>query len=728
MYDSVSSLFPCSSEKSVRCFSFIAMASSFLSSPIINNTVTQALREVTRTAAYDDVAVLALLALGGASYLTRGSLWDKPDPYHYKWFERPQESALNSRNIKKETRNIAQKLEETQRDLVIFWGSQSGTAEGFANRLARDCHRRFRLEALVTDLSDYDHETLALIPESKFAIFILSTYGEGDPSDNSAEFWAWLRDTSGASLKQLRYMAFGLGNSNYKYYNKVINDVVAALNSSSASLMLPVGRADDANGTTEEDFFAWKENVFSYFRTSFGMVERDPEYEPCIRVVEDDSMTAIDLHTGEPIQQRNAKKTAASSSPIGALPIRETRELFTKPSASRSCVHMELDLSQTPQIKYKTGDHLAVWAMNPNQEVARLLRVLDLEQKKETPISILSLDPANTKVKVPTPTNALALFQHYLEICAPVSREAVASLTQFAPNEEIRSMLLNLSQNKEAYSTYLLSNHVTLGRLLESTNASWSSLPLSFVIESLPPMTPRYYSISSSSIVSPRSASLTAVVSSMPLPENPTQCIPGLATSYLSALMPASISNSDQTYPFLESGTKIHAHIRKSTFKLPASAATPIIMVAAGTGLAPVRGFLQERARLKSMDRAVGPMLLFFGCRDPEEDFLYKSEIEDMQNGVLKDQLSVITAFSRVPGQPKTYVQDRVEEYAKRLCDLVLDESAVFYICGSANMARDVTKRLGECIKSRNGWADDQLKAWSERQKKTHRWQEDVWG
>jgi NADPH-ferrihemoprotein reductase len=704
------------------------MATSFLSSPIVNSSITHVLRVVTSTAAYDDIAVLALLALGGASYLTRGSLWDKPDPHHYKWFERPQESALNGRHIKKETRNIAQKLEETHRDLVVFWGSQSGTAEGFANRLARDCHRRFRLEALVADLSDYDHETIALIPESKFAIFIVSTYGEGDPSDNSAEFWAWLQDSSGTTLRQLRYMAFGLGNSNYKYYNKVIDDVVAALNSFGASLMLPVGKADDANGTTEEDFFAWKENVFSLFRTSFEMAERDPEYEPCIRVVEDDSMTAIDLHIGEPVQQRNAKKTAAASSGIGALPIRETRELFTKPSATRSCVHMELDLGQTPQIKYKTGDHLAVWPMNPNEEVARLLRVLDLEQRKDTPISILSLDQANTKVKVPTPTNALALFQHYLEICAPVSRETVASLAQFAPNDEIKSTLLNLGQNKEVYSTYLLNNHVTLGRLLEVTNASWSSLPLSFVVESLPPMTPRYYSISSSSIVSPRSASLTAVVSSIPLPANPKQCIPGLATSYLSALMPESISPSGQNYPFLESGTKLHAHIRKSTFKLPASAATPIVLVAAGTGLAPFRGFLQERARLRSMDREVGPMLLFFGCRDPEEDFLYKSEIEDMQNGVLKDQLSVITAFSRVPGQPKTYVQDRVEEHANRLCDLILDEGAIFYICGSANMARDVTKRLGECIKSRNGWADEQLKAWSERQKKIHRWQEDVWG
>jgi len=115
-------------------------------------------------------------------------------------------------------------------------------------------HRRFRLEALVADLSDYDVDTINLIPESKFAIFIMSTYSEGDPSDNYAALWLWLRNDTNASLKNLRYIAFGLGNSNYKYYNKVIEVVTEAFNKMSASLMLPVGKADDAKDATEKDF------------------------------------------------------------------------------------------------------------------------------------------------------------------------------------------------------------------------------------------------------------------------------------------------------------------------------------------------------------------------------------------------------------------------------------------------------------------------------------------
>ena len=141
---------------------------------IAGNSTTHLLEQLTQQAGYSDYAVLffSLLALTG--YVTNGKIWNKPDPYLYKFYERPQE-ALGQSARSKETRNIAQKLEETNRDLVIFWGSQSGTAEGFAHRLARECHRRFKIDAVVADLSDYDSESISLIPQSKLAIFLLST-------------------------------------------------------------------------------------------------------------------------------------------------------------------------------------------------------------------------------------------------------------------------------------------------------------------------------------------------------------------------------------------------------------------------------------------------------------------------------------------------------------------------------------------------------------------------
>ena len=698
------------------------MASSLLSDFARNGTFTAALDQFSKATGYDDYLALALLALGGAGFLTKGSLWDRPDPYHYKWFERPQEALLGGNAAQRETRNIAQKLEETERDVVIFWGSQSGTAEGFANRLARDCHRRLKLDAVVADLSDYDHDTIALIPETKMVIFLVSTFGEGDPSDNTADFLSWLRSAK-VSLKNVRYAAFGLGNSNYKYYNKVVDIVVDALNDFGAQSLLPVGKADDAVGMTEEDFLDWKEKLFQMFCNNLGMKEHEPEYEASIKIVEDNSMDTIDLFHGEPVPHKLVKKVAAATSAVGALPIKESRELFAGPSAKRSCIHMELDLSKTPEIKYKTGDHLAVWPINPTEEVNLLLHILGLESRQTLPLTILSLDPANTKVQVPTPTTALALFQQYLEICAPVSRETVLALSQFAPSTESKSLLLSLG-TKEAYTTFLASNRITFARLLQHVAPAWPSLPLSFVIESLSPMAPRYYSISSSSVVSPRIASLTAVVSNTPLLSNTSISIPGLTTSYLAAL---ATSSTPAAYPFVEDGTKLHAQIRRSTFKLPVNTTLPTIMVAAGTGIAPFRAFLQEKARLKTMGKEIGPIILFFGSRD-ESEYLYREEIEALATETLKDELTIITAFSRVPGQSKIYVQDRVLEHQERVCRLILEEDAVVFLCGSSSMAREVGLRVGECVKHVKAWNDVELKAWSERQKKTKRWQEDVWG
>jgi NADPH-ferrihemoprotein reductase len=438
------------------------------------------------------------------------------------------------------------------------------------------------------------------------------------------------------------------------------------------------------------------------------MQEYEPDYEPTIRIVEDGSMDMIDLFNGEPV----TRISKAGTSPIRALPIKESHELF---ASERSCLHMELDLSKTPEIKYKTGDHLAVWPINPREEVNLLLSILGL-QNHNTPLIILPLDHANTKVKVPTPTTYLALFQHYLEICAPVSRETVLALAQFAPSSHSKSTLLSLGI-RETYAKFLASNYVTLGRLLWHIAPIWPSLPLSFVIESLKPMAPRYYSISSSSVVAPRTIALTAAVSSTSSTSHIS--IPGLTTSYLSAL-----SKSIPAYSFLEPG-KLHAQIRRSAFKLPISTVFPIIMIAAGTGIAPFRAFLHEKARLKTMGKEIGQIMLFFGARD-ESEYLYRDEIKAVASGVLKDELIVITAFSRT-GNAKVYVQDRVLEQKERVCKLILEDDATVFICGSSSMTREAGLKIGECVKQVRSWSDTALKAWSERQKKTKRWQEDVW-
>jgi NADPH-ferrihemoprotein reductase len=148
-------------------------------------------------------------------------------------------------------------------------------------------------------------------------------------------------------------------------------------------------------------------------------------------------------------------------------------------------------------------------------------------------------------------------------------------------------------------------------------------------------------------------------------------------------------------------------------------------MVAAGTGLAPFRAFIAERRQLSLIGKEIGEMVLFFGCRAPTEDFIYKDELEEMQ-AALGSKLRVITAFSRVGGE-KVYVQDRIAEHAPDVIRLI-DEGANVYICGRAGMAREVEKSVGEAMRAARGWSEGELNEWSKAIKRKNKWQEDVWG
>ncbi|EEU46896.1 uncharacterized protein NECHADRAFT_36849 [Fusarium vanettenii 77-13-4] len=686
-----------------------------------------------------DIAALTAVGVASAAYLLRGIAWDRPDPYDYIWYER-MGSKDGAASRPKATRDIAKKMEESGKDVVIFWGSQSGTAEMFANRLSKECHLRFGLQTLCADLCDYDPDSIANLPQSKLAIFIISTYGEGDPSDNTAALWDWLNKRPfDIKLPNLRYMAFGLGNSSYRYYNRVIDVVAEALDKAGAQRLMPVGKANDAQGGTEEDFLSWKDDLYTHFQEKLGYEERDIPYEPSIKIVEDESLDIMDLNLGEPVQNRSGPaKIVKQYSPIRPLTVQESRELYTSPG--RNCIHMELDLSDQAELRYRTGDHLAVYPINPDHEVQLLLKALGLEQRAETPLLIRALEEGES-IKIPSPTSLLAVFRHYLEVSAPVSRETVGALARFAPSPEVANVLATLGKDKKAYAEFIGKNHITLGRLLAlaAPGAVWTNLPLTYVVETLPTIQPRYYSISSSSAVSARKVAITVGVDNSPLQADATKAIRGVTTNYLYAL--GNSLNGDAAQPEVGpdaptyalsgpgdtlKGHKVFACIRRSNFKLPTLGTTPLVMIGAGTGMAPFRGFILERARLKAVGKPIGRMILFFGCRSPDQDYLYREELASVAKE-LDGLLEIVPAFSRSNSHSKSYVQDKVGEMKKDVCEL-LQGGANMYICGRASMAREVGNVVEESMKQQNSWTDAEARSWAESAKKGSKWLEDVWG
>ena len=170
----------------------------------------------------------------------------------------------------------------------------------------------------------------------------------------------------------------------------------------------------------------------------------------------------------------------------------------------------------------------------------------------------------------------------------------------------------------------------------------------------------------------------------------------------------------------------VYGFVRKPTipFHPPENPHLPMIMIGPGTGVAPFRGFLLERAALKKQGAPIGESLLVFGCRDPVQDFLYEDEMRAFEaGGVTK----LVCAFSREPGKPKTYVQQAIAANGDAVWELLQKEAPVF-VCGEASrMAPDVKQAFVNLFCQRTGASAADGKAWLTGLVTSHRYLEDIW-
>ena len=588
-----------------------------------------------------DLIVLTILLIGTAAYFTKGTYWGVPkDPYAGSY------SNANGAKASK-SRNILEKMDETGKNCVIFYGSQTGTAEDYASRLAKEGSSRFGLKAMVADLEDYDYDNLDTFPDDKVAMFVLATYGEGEPTDNAVDFYEFVigEDVSFSNggaveekpLSSLKFVAFGLGNNTYEHYNSMVRRVTAALIKYGASKIGEAGEGDDGAGTMEEDFLAWKEPMWHELSEKMALEEREAVYEPVFGVTERADLNADDheVYLGEPNKNHlegTSKGPYNSHNPYIA-PITESKEVFTV--KDRNCLHMEIDISGS-NLSYQTGDHVAVWPTNAGKEVDRFLDILGLGDKRHTVISVKGLDPT-ARVPFPTPTTYDAAVRYHIEICGVVSRQFVSSLAAFAPDESSKAEMTRLGNDKDYFQEQISSQYLNIAQVLERVNRSksWTAVPFSIMIEGINKIQPRYYSISSSSFVQKNQISITAVVEKVRIP-GADHIVKGVTTNYLLALKQKQHGDPNPdphglTYAITGprnkyDGIHVPVHIRHSNFKLPSDPSKPIIMVGPGSGVAPFRGFIQERAAQAKAGQTVGKTILFFGCRKSSEDFLYKDE------------------------------------------------------------------------------------------------------
>ena len=304
------------------------------------------------------------------------------------------------------------------------------------------------------------------------------------------------------------------------------------------------------------------------------------------------------------------------------------------------------------------------------------------------------------------------MLSSYLALQDVARRSQIAVLADYTECPPEKEKLAALGgddpDSVERYRAEILEKNVSLIDLLEEFRAC--ELPFNIYLELLPQLKPRYYSISSSPLVDPERCSITVGVVEGPARSGRGQ-YQGVCSSYLAELPVGSVIEGFVRPP-------------STPFTPPEDTTTPMIMVAAGTGLAPFRGFLQERAAEKSEGKQVGPSSLFFGCRNPEQDYIYEDELEGFASQGLTD---LTCAFSRMEGQPKTYVQNQIAADQEDVWARIRD-GAIVYLCGDAGrMAPDVEKAFVELYREETGAGEQEAEGWMADLKASQRYRVDVW-
>jgi NADPH-ferrihemoprotein reductase len=372
-----------------------------------------------------DIVVLVLLLLGGAPFLSKGTYWGKEADVSEATTVDDNDGG-NAREVD-EDRSIVEKMRSSNKNCVIFFGSQTGSAEDYASRLAKEGTARFSLRTIVADLEDFDYKDLNRFSKDKFAIFVLSSYGDGEPTDNAVDFFEYITSTveevsesEDPPPSNLNYVAFGLGNSTYEHYNSVVRKIDSSLGKLGVHRFGPVGEGDDGAGTMEDDLLSWKESMWCAVANNIGLEEGETAYEPVFGVTARDDLTAQspDVYLGE----QNVQHLKGTNGPYNShspyiAPVIESREIFQMPD--RNCIRMELDISGSG-LSYQTGDHVAVWPTNSSTEVDRFLKVHGLIEKRNSVVTVKALEPT-AKVPFPTLTTYDSIIRSVVNSITPVN-------------------------------------------------------------------------------------------------------------------------------------------------------------------------------------------------------------------------------------------------------------------------------------------------------------------
>ena len=479
------------------------------------------------------------------------------------------------------------------------------------------------------------------LAKERLLTVVVSTHGDGDPPDDARGFIEHLLGKRAPQLPQLRYSVLALGDSSYPKFCETGRQVDERLAALGAGRLLP---RVDCDVDYERLATPWLEQVVSGARDALGVV-------PAANVTRLRSVPAAPRYSRE--------------QPFTAAVLANHR--ITGRDAGRDVRHLEISLEGSG-LGYQPGDALGVWHDNPPVVVDAVLAALGATGEESVTIEGVARS-----------------LREWLGREREITRLTRPFLAELAKRSGSPDLADALTPGQEGRLRALLKDE-QLVDVLRRYPADW---PAEDLVRALRPLAPRLYSIASSPAAVGEEAHLTVAVVDY---ERDGDRRWGAASAHLAGLT----GDGATVRVFIEPNER---------FRLPDDPSRDVIMIGPGTGVAPYRGFLQQR----EAQGATGRNWLVFGARHFASEFLYQVEWQDAVRKGLLHRMDV--AFSR-DRTPRAYVQDRLRESGAELYAW-LQGGAHLYVCGDAErMAPDVHAALVEIAAVHGGLDPDAAEAW----------------
>ncbi|MGW2098036.1 cytochrome P450 [Streptomyces olivaceoviridis] len=549
---------------------------------------------------------------------------------------------------------------------LFLHGSNYGTCRDFAARLADEA----AAVGCATEVAALDAYKDGL-PTDRPVVIAAASYN-GRPTDDAVAFTAWLDGTP--DLTGVTYAVLGVGDRNWAAtYQQVPTRIDARLAELGAT-RLTERAAADASGDLTGAVREFTARVRSALLSAYGDPDagHDTTDEPA-------HAYAVRTLSGGPLD------ALAERHGLVPMTVTEARDL-TAPGHPRTKRFLRVALPEG--VTYRTADHLTVLPANAPELVDRAVAafgldadaVLDIRPTRSRPWGSARTGEAERggALAVDRPVTVRQLLTHHVELQErPTSRQA-ALLAEANPCPPERAALAALPGDDPR----------TLVELAEDHPALRGALDWPLLLDLLTPLRPRHYSISSAPAADPRHADLMVSVLDAPARSGKGRHR-GTGSGHLASLRP---------------GDTVYARVQpcREAFRIDHTA--PVVMVAAGTGLAPFRGAVADRLAARRTGARLPAGLLYFGCDAPDVDYLHAEELRAAERA---GAVSLRPAFSAAPVNGAAFVQHRIAAEAGEVWEL-LGAGARVYVCGDgARMAPGVRAAFRTLYRERTPGADE---------------------